>query len=146
MNHDEHLTLLGLATARSHQLELVTSQILARALRLGDGTGRLLTTAMGPSAALGVLSTLIDWNDCGPVPVDSLRIWLRQARSANTVRNQVIHTPWVVTAESGTTPDAVLDKRSARLIERTDEELRQDIELIGAAVDRGYGVLADSHQ
>ena len=138
------MLLLGLATAVSHQLELVAAQILARALHLGESTGRLLVTAMGPGAALGVLSTLATRNDCGPLPPDSLDEWIAVGRTANSARNRVIHTPWVVTQASGTKPDAVLAKASMALESRTDDELRQDIEVMRRAVSSGVELLSRS--
>jgi len=115
MDDDEHMLLLGRATARSHQLELVTAQILARALRVGESTGRLLLTAMGPGAALGVLTTLGTRNDCGSLPPRPLNEWVATAKAANSARNRIIHTPWVVTQETGPVPDAVLIKGSMAL-------------------------------
>lgn len=59
MDHDSYLRLLGMTTARGHQLELVTAQVLARTLRTHESTARLLVSAMGVGASLGVLQTLV---------------------------------------------------------------------------------------
>lgn len=142
MDSGVHTSLLGTATAQSHQLELVAGQVLARALQVGDSTGRLLVSAMGPGAALSVLSTLAARNDCGSISPGSLAEWLPVAKTANTVRNRIIHTPWVVTQESGTIPDAVLAKGSMALETRSDDELRQDIEVMRRAVSSAIDLLS----
>ena len=100
MDHDAHLRLLGLLTARSHQLELVTAQIMARAITVPESTGRLLVSATGVGAALSVLQALATRGETGLLSRGALSDWLRQAKVANQARNRVIHSPWVVRDEA----------------------------------------------
>jgi hypothetical protein len=140
MDHDAHLRLLGLLTARSHQLELVTAQIMARAITVPESTGRLLVSATGVGAALSVLQALATRGETGLLSRGALSDWLRQAKVANQARNRVIHSPWVVRDEAEV-PDAVLARGSMTLVDRTDEDLQQDVRLVAVAVDGGYELL-----
>lgn len=141
MDHDSHLRLLGLTTARGHQLELVTAQILARTLTVPESTARLLVSATGVGAALGVLQTLVVQGECGSLPSAGFNAWLRQASVANQARNRVIHSPWVMRDAEGDVPDSVLARGSMKLEDRTEEDLQRDIELVALAVDSGYELL-----
>jgi hypothetical protein len=68
VDHESFLRLLGLATARGQQLELVTAQILGRTLRVPESTARLLATTMEIGGALTVLQTLCSRGEYGLVP------------------------------------------------------------------------------
>lgn len=138
MDHDSHLQLLGRTTARSHQLELVTAQILARTLRVNESTARLIMPAMGLGATLGVLQTLVARGECGSTSPTRLEAWLPLAKAANEARNRVIHSPWVV-REDGT--HAVIPKGSMKLQGRTEAELRKDVDVLALAVEGGSDLL-----
>ena len=138
MDHKERLQLLGLTTAVSHQLELITAQVLARTLTISDSTARLVASAMGVGAALGVMQTLTSRQETGPLDRSALRAWLLLAKNANEARNRVIHTPWV---ESLDGQARVLAKGSMKLESRTEEDLRADIKAIEVAVRGGYQLL-----
>lgn len=138
MDHESRLQLLGLTTAVSHQLELVTAQILARALKVSESTARLVSSAMGVGSALGVMQTLTIRRESGSLEPRALRSWLNLAKSANEARNRVIHTPWVDPFDG---PALVLAKGSMKLESRTEEDLRADIEAIRIAVRDGYQLL-----
>lgn len=140
MDHDAHLRLLGLLTARS-QLELVTAQIMARAITVPESTGRLLVSATGVGAALAVLQALATRGETGLISRGALSDWLRQAKVANQARNRVIHWPWVVRDEEAEVPAAVLARGSMTLVDRTGEDLQQDVRLVAVAVDGGYELL-----
>jgi hypothetical protein len=144
MDHDAHLRLLGLLTARSHQLELVTAQIMARAIDVPESTGRLLVSATGIGAALGVLQVLVAQGEVGSLSRDAFGNWLRQARAANQARNRVIHSPWVVRDEEAEVPDAVLARGSMTLVDRTDDDLQRDVDVVAVAVVGGYELLRTS--
>lgn len=138
MEHESRLQLLGLTTAVSHQLELVTAQILARTIQVTESTARLITGAMGPGATLGVLHTLTARKECGSLEPAALRSWLPLARRANEARNRVIHSPWVERTD-GTA--SVLAKGSMKLESRTAADLRRDVDVMNEAVRGGYDVL-----
>ncbi|KRF27841.1 hypothetical protein ASG91_10055 [Phycicoccus sp. Soil802] len=138
MEHETRLQLLGYTTALGHQLELVTAQILARAIQVTESTARLITGSMGLASTFGVLQTLGARTECGSLDPARVGAWLPLARSANESRNRVIHSPWVE-GEDGT--ESVLAKGSMKLEGRTEGDLRRDIELMKRAVRGGYDLL-----
>lgn len=140
MDHESRLQLLGLTTAMSHQLELVTAQILARTLLISESTARLVAGAMGVGSALGVMQTLTTRQEGGSLDPSALRSWLNLGKTANEARNRVIHTPWV---ESFDGPTRVLAKGSMKLESRTEDDLMADIEAIKVAVRSGYQLLGE---
>ncbi len=135
MNYAEQLQMLGEATARGHQLELVLAGVLARVLMIDDSTARLLATTMGISSTLNVLHELTRRKVCGQVDEASLKSWLGAAKYANEARNRVVHSPWV-RGDGHRDVDAlsVVAKRSMELEPRSRKELHDDIDALAEAV------------
>ena len=139
MDSDTHLRLLGEATGRSQQLELCTTQMLARALAIPESNARLLTTAMGQHGTFGVLERLATRKECGRLEPKDLRAWLKQAQAANEARNRVMHSPWV-TDDEGEGVTFVLTRLSV-LEPRAQEDLERDIATLTAAVRGALSLL-----
>jgi hypothetical protein len=139
VDHDEHVRLLGAAVGRSQQLELATTQVLARVLGVVESTARTLSGGMGMSRTLDCLQTLADRRDCRGLPHSSVAAWLPQARLANTVRNRVIHAPWIIGGDSG---ESSVLRRDSTLERRTLEDLREDLDTLTVAVRQVVELLA----
>ncbi len=133
VDRETHLTLLGLATARGHQLEMVTSDLLGRALLVPHAKARLLATSLGQYAAITVLQTLSMRRDCGSLDPAALGAWVKTAEAANAARNRVTHSPWI-TGDGDPGPSRVLT-RGLLPEPRGEAELRNDIALMAAAVE-----------
>ena len=133
MDHASLLQLLGLATAHSQQLELVTAQVLARTLQVPESTARLLSSSMGLGAATSVLQTLTARGETGSLAPGDLEAWLPMAKAAVAARNRLIHTPWV--ANNGGLQESVIVKGSMRLESRSEEDMQSDIDQLAAAVE-----------
>ena len=133
MDNETHVRLLGEATGRSQQLELCTTQLLARGLSISESSARLLTNAMGEHGALTVLQALAERKECGGLDASALVAWLKKAKDANQARNRVIHSPWIRRGGDGEA-GFVLTKGSMRLEPRTENDLRHDISALTAAV------------
>lgn len=133
MDHASLLQLLGLATARGQQLELLTAHVLARTLNVSESSARLLASSMGLGAALGVLQTLEGRGECGSMAPGDLEDWLPVAKAAVVARNRLVHTPWV--ANDGGIPESVVVRGSMMLESRSEADIRGDIDQIAAAVE-----------
>ena len=133
LDRETHLGLLGLATARGHQLEIVTSDLLGRALIVPHAKARLLAASLGQYSALTVLQTLSSRHDCGQLDPAALASWVRKAEAANTARNRVMHSPWVT--EDGDPGPSLVPTRGVLSEPRGEAELREDIALMAAAVE-----------
>jgi len=81
---------------------------------------------------LQVLTQLADRGECGSLDPNALMDWVRQAQRANQARNQVIHSPWVTTEDDGLA--FVLTNGSMKPLQRSEDELRRDIESLTQAV------------
>lgn len=123
----------GEATGRGQQLELCTTQMLARGLSISESSARLLTNAMGEHGALAVLQALAKRKERGGLDASVLVGWLKKAKAANQARNRVLHSPWV-TSGAGGEVGFVLSRGSMKLEPRTEKDLRQDISALTAAV------------
>jgi hypothetical protein len=133
MDNETHVRLLGEATGRGQQLELCTTQMLARGLSISESKARLLTNAMGEHGALAVLQALAERKECGGLDASALVAWLKKAKAANQARNRVIHSPWIRRGADGEA-GFVLTRGSMKLEPRTEKDLRHDISALTAAV------------
>lgn len=131
MDHDTFLLLLGEATARGQQVELCTTQVLARAMGVSESEARRVTSSMTQKAALERLENLAHEGVCGSLDPAALLAWVETAKEANKVRNGVIHTAWITDEKSGE-PAYVLTRES-QIVPRSEGELRSDIEVLKLA-------------
>jgi hypothetical protein len=96
---DEHNLRLGRAVQNSHALEITASWVLAQSLGLSVPLGSIVSNQAGLRGTLAIIRSASERAD---YPLDAVAVneWLKLAAHAVTVRNRVIHTPWMQT-ESG---------------------------------------------